>query len=78
MLFGDGVSCPTSILYSIFSYLYVSGGGSITSVGGEIANLSAIVYLSIIMWFLFGGVPLPFGACGGLCYFNVALPGPSI
>ena len=33
--------------YFVFSagYLYVSGGGSITSVGEERANLPAIVYL---------------------------------
>ena len=37
------VSCR--ILYSIVSYLYVSCSGSITSVGEERANLSAIVYL---------------------------------
>ena len=33
------------ILYSSVCYLYVSGSGSITSVGEERANLSAIVYL---------------------------------
>ena len=32
-------------LYSIDSYLYVSCSGTITSVGEERANLSAIVYL---------------------------------
>ena len=42
MLFGVGVSCR--ILYSTASYLYVSCSGSITSVGEERANLSAIVY----------------------------------
>ena len=47
MLFGVGDSCRIS--YSIVSYLYVSGNGSITSIGEESANLSAIVYL--IMWF---------------------------
>ena len=31
--------------YSFVSCLYVSGRGSITSVGEERANLSAIVYL---------------------------------
>ena len=41
MLFGVGVSCR--ILCSIVSYLYVSCSGSITSVGEERANLSAIV-----------------------------------
>ena len=43
MLFGVGVSCR--ILYSFFVYLYVSGSGSITSVGEERAILSAVVYL---------------------------------
>ena len=43
MLFGVGVSCR--ILYSIVSHLYVNCSGSITSVGEERANLSAIVYL---------------------------------
>ena len=47
MLFGVDFSCRTS--YSIVSYLnarlYVSCSGSITSVGEETANLSAIVYL---------------------------------
>ena len=42
-VFGVGVSCR--ILYSFVVYLYVSGSGSITSVGEERANLSAVVYL---------------------------------
>ena len=42
MFFGVGVSC---ILYCSVGYLYVSGSGSITLVGEERANLSAIVYL---------------------------------
>ena len=41
--FGVGVSCRN--LYSFVVYLYVSGSGSITSVGEERANLSAVVYL---------------------------------
>ena len=32
-------------LYSFVVYLYVYGSGSITSVGEERANLSAVVYL---------------------------------
>ena len=32
-------------LYSFVVYLYVDGSGSITSVGEERANLSAVVYL---------------------------------
>ena len=43
MFFGVGVSCR--ILYRLVGYLYVSISGSITSVGEERANLSAIVYL---------------------------------
>ena len=31
----------------LFVYLYVNGTGSITSVGEERANLSAVVYLSL-------------------------------
>ena len=46
-------------------FLYVSGSGSITSVGTERANLSAVV-------------PLPLCAWNGLCYLSVALPKPSI
>ena len=34
-----------SYLYSFVVYLYVNGSGSITSVGKERANLSAVVYL---------------------------------
>ena len=43
MFFRVGVSCR--ILYSFVGYLYVNGFGSITSVGEERANLSAIVNL---------------------------------
>ena len=52
-MFFVGVSCR--ILYSFVGYLYVSGSGSITSVGEERANLSAIVYLELFCWrgFLF-------------------------
>ena len=42
-VFGVGVSCRK--LYSFDVYLYVNGSGSITSVGEERANLSAVVYL---------------------------------
>ena len=42
-VYGVGVSCL--ILYSFVVYLYVSGSGSITSVGVEGANLSAVAYL---------------------------------
>ena len=43
IVFGVGVSCRN--LYSFVVYLYVNGSGSITSVGDERANLSAVVYL---------------------------------
>ena len=43
IIFGVGVSCRN--LYSCVVYLYVNGIGSITSVGEERANLSAVVYL---------------------------------
>ena len=63
-------------MYSIVIYLYVScySSGSITSVGEERANLSAIVYLfnymvSVQRGFLF---------LDGLRDFIVVLPGPSI
>ena len=42
-VFGVGVSCRK--LYSFVVHLYVNGSGSITSVGEERANLSAVVYL---------------------------------
>ena len=41
-VFGVGVSCRN--LYSFVVNLYVNGSGSITSVGEERANLSAVVY----------------------------------
>ena len=41
--FGVGVLCRK--LYSFVVYLYVNSSGSITSVGEERANLSAVVYL---------------------------------
>ena len=47
MVFGIGVSCR--ILYSIVSYLNVSCGGSITSVGEERAYFSAIVYCNYVV-----------------------------
>ena len=74
MLIGVGVSCRIS--YSIVNYLYVSFSGMIISVGKERANL--FYRLLVIMWFLFGGVPLPLGAWNRLRYFIVALTGPSI
>ena len=50
--------------------------GSITSVGEERANLSAVVYL--LCGFCLERFPLPLGAWDGLRYFIVALPEPSI
>ena len=41
--FGVGVSCRN--LYSFVVHLYLNGSRSITSVGEERANLSAVVYL---------------------------------
>ena len=43
MFFGVCVSCRN--LHYFVVYLYVSGSGSITSVGEERPNLSAVVYL---------------------------------
>ena len=43
-----------SYLYSFVVYLYVNGSGSIPSVWGERANLSAVVYLWLC-GFCFGG-----------------------
>ena len=40
-----GVGVSSRNLYSFVVYLYVNGSGSITSVGEERANLSAVVYL---------------------------------
>ena len=69
-----GVSCR--VLYFVVC-LYVSVSGSLSSVGEERANLSAVV-----SWKLCGfcseRFPLPLGAWDGLCYFIVALPEPSI
>ena len=41
------ISCFVSCrkLYYLVVYLYVNGSGSITSVGEERANLSAVIYL---------------------------------
>ena len=42
-VFGVRVLCRN--LYSFVVYLFVNGSGSVTSVGEERANLSAVVYL---------------------------------
>ena len=75
MLFGVGVSCR--ILYSIVSYLYVSCSGSITSVGEERGDFSAIVNLKLC-GFCSERFPIPLGAWDGLRYFILAFPEPSI
>ena len=64
-------------LYSFVVHLYVNGSGSITSVGEERANLSAVVYL-FLCGFCSERFPLPLGAWDGLRYFIVSLPEPSI
>ena len=64
-------------LYSFVVYLYVNGSGSITSVGKERGNLSAVVYL-LLCGFCMERFPLPLRAWDGLRYFIVALPKPSI
>ena len=74
-VFGVGVSCHN--LYSFVVYLYVNGSGSITSVGEERANLSAVIYM-LLCGFCFERFSLPLCALDGLRYFIVALPEPSI
>ena len=64
-------------MYSIDSCLYVSCSGSVTSVGEERSNLSAIVYL-LLRGFCLESFPLTLGAWEGLRYFIVALPELSI
>ena len=66
------VFCTFFVVYS-----YVSCSGSITSVGEERANLSAIVYL-LLCGFCLERFSLPLGAWDGLRYCIVALPEPSI
>ena len=46
-VFGVGVLCRN--LYSFVVYLYVNGSGSITSVGEERANLSAVVICNYVV-----------------------------
>ena len=72
---GTGVSCRN--LYSFVVYLYLSGSGSITSVGEERAHLSAVIYL-LLCGFCLERFPLPLVAWDGLRYFIVALPEPFI
>ena len=56
-------------LYSFVVYLYVSGSGSITSVGEERAYLSAVVYL-----LLSGEVSSSSGCLGWATLFNCGTP----
>ena len=67
-----GVSCRT--LYSFVVYLYVNGSGSITSVGEERANLSAVCCFPVIMWFLFGEVSSSSGCLGWATLFYCGTP----
>ena len=62
-VFGAGISCR--ILYSFVVNLYVSGSGPITSVGGEGANLSAMIYL-YLCGFCSERFPLRLSAWDGL------------
>ena len=57
------------ILYPFVGYFFVSGSGSITSVGEERANLSALVYL----WFLFREGS-SFSGCLVLLWHSLSLP----
>ena len=53
-----------SYLYSFVVYLYVNGGGSIASVGGG-GGWFVCCCLPVVVWFLFGEVPIPLGAWVG-------------
>ena len=61
--------------YSVVNYLYISLTGLITSVGEEGAIFSATVNL-LLCGFCSEG--FSHGAWDRLCYFIVALPGPSM
>ena len=65
------------VVICILIYLYVSGSGSIISVGEDRAIFSAVVYL-LLCGFCLEIFPLPLGAWDGLHYFIVALTEPSI
>ena len=45
IVFGVGILCRNLYSFVVNLYIYVNGSGSITSVGEERANLSAVVYL---------------------------------
>ena len=62
-------------LYSFVVYLYVSRSGSITSVGGERANLSAVVSCNYVV--LFGEVSSSSGCLAWatfLLWHSLSLP----
>ena len=73
--FGVGVSFRNLNYFVV--YLYLNGSGSISSVGEERANLSAVVNL-LLCGFCLERFPLPLGAWDWLRYFIVTLPEPSI
>ena len=56
------------ILYSFVVYLFVSRSGSITLVGEERANLSAV------LWFLFGEVSSSSGCLGWATLYYCGTP----
>ena len=66
-----------SLPYNYFEGFLPYGSGSITSLGDERANLSAVVYL-LLCGLCLERFPLPLAAWDGLRYFIVALPEPSI
>ena len=66
-----GVSCR--ILYSFVVYLYVSCGGSITSVGEERRQICLLLFICSCVVSVRRGLLLTWAA-----FFIVALPEPSI
>ena len=78
MFFGVGVSCR--MLFSFVGYLYVSGSGSITSVGEERANLSAdlLCTCNYVVYGWRGFLFLWVLRMGYVIIFIVVLPEPSI
>ena len=61
-------------MYSFVVHLYVSGSGSITSVGEERATKGVCCCLLVIMWFLFGGVFSSSGYLGWATLFYCGTP----
>ena len=60
------------VVVSFVVYLYVSGSGSITSVGEEIFFVCCC--LPVIMWFLFGEVSSFSGCLGWATLFYCGTP----